>query len=86
MLRMQNKQNVENVAFHECSLDNIKICKICAGSHTTKDCPSLLGLNTIYQGENQTLEQSYYVAPRRPWQTHQSSMMKDLNARYAQQP
>lgn len=79
MLRMQNKKKVDNVAsfiffpkcrkkhaLHEFPLDNIKICEIYVGSHTTKYCPSLPGLNTIYQGENQTLEQSYYVAPRRP--------------------
>lgn len=49
MLRMQNKKNFENVALHECPLDNIKICKICAGSHTTKDCPSLPGLKVVYE-------------------------------------
>ena len=51
---MENKQIVENVAsfmfcpkckkkhaLHECPLDNIKMYEICAGSHNTKDCPSL---------------------------------------------
>lgn len=47
MLRMQNKQKVENVALHEGPLDNIKICKIHVGSHTTKVFPSLPGLETI---------------------------------------
>lgn len=60
ILRMKNKQKVENVAsyiffpkcrkkhaFHEYPLDNIKICEICAGSHTTKYCPSLPGLKAV---------------------------------------
>jgi len=68
MLRMQSKKKAEIVAsfifcpkcrkkhaFHECPLDNIKIYKICVGSHTTKYFPSLPGLKAIYQGENQTL-------------------------------
>ena len=73
---------------HECPHDKIKIFEICAGAHTTKDCPSLLGLKAIYLGENQTLEQSCYVAPRRPWQPRQPSMMQDLISQfqgYAQQ-
>ena len=101
MLRMKNKQKVENAtsiiffpicrkkhAFHEFPLDNIKICDICAGSHTTKYCPSLPGLKAAYQEENQTLKQSCYVAPRRPGQPHQPGMMQDLNSQfqgYAQQ-
>ena len=95
MIRMKNKQKVENVssfiffpkcrkkhALHECPLDNIKICEIYATSHTTKDFPSLLGLKAVYQWENQSLEQSCYVAPRRPWQPHQPSMVQDLISQF----
>ena len=80
MLKMQNKMKFEIVAsfiffskcrkkhaLHECPLDNIKIYKICAGSHTT----SLPGLKAVYQkdiGVNQ--------APRGPWQPHQPNMMQ----------
>jgi len=80
MLRMQNKRKFENVSLfylkctkkhslHECPLDNIKICKICVGSHTTKDCPSIPRLKVVYRkfnGMNQVKEQHYYVAPRGP--------------------
>ena len=72
-------------AFHEYPLDNIKLCETCAGSHTTKYFPSLIGLKLVHEGENQTLEKPYYVATRRSWKTHQSDMMQDLNSRYAQQ-
>ena len=75
----------EKHALHECPLDDIKICESCVGSHTTKGYPSLPGLKVVYQGENQTLEQFYYAAPRRPWKTHQSGMFQDLNSHYAQQ-
>jgi len=92
MLRTQNKQKVENVALfypkctkkhslHECPLDSIKICKICVGSHTTKDYPSLPGLKVVYQkdnGVNQAKEKLCYVAPRGPWQPHQPNMMHIL--------
>jgi len=79
MLRIQNTQKVEIVAsfvffpkfrkkhyFHEFPLDNIKICETCGGSHTTKYFPTLPRLKVVYNGENQTLEQFYYVALRRP--------------------
>ena len=95
MLRMKNKKKVENVAsfiffpkcrkkhaLHECPLDNIKMCEICARSHNTKHCPSLPRLKEGYQGANKTLEQSYYVTPRRPWKPHQPSMMQDLNSQF----
>lgn len=68
---MQNKQKVENVALHECPLDNIKICKICVRSHATKDCPSLPGLKEFYQKNNGVNQ-----APRRPWKPHQPNMMQ----------
>ena len=89
ILRMQNKKKVDIVAlfiffpicrkkhdFHECPLDNFKICEIRAISHTMKDCPSLPGLKAVYQGENQTSKQSYYVPPRRPWQPHQPDVIR----------
>jgi hypothetical protein len=62
MLRKQNKQKVVGFIFcpkcrkkhalHECPLDNIKMCKICARLHTTEDCPSLPGLKAVYQNDN----------------------------------
>ena len=80
MLRVQNKQKVSSFivfpkcrkkhALHECPLDNIKICKICAGSHTTEDFPSLPGLKAAYQKDNgahQAQDKICYVAPRGRW-------------------
>ena len=71
IMRMPNKQKVEDVALHECPPDNIKICKICAGSHATKDCPSLLGLKALYQKDNGVNQ-----APRGSWQPHQPNMIQ----------
>ena len=70
MIRMKNKKKVEIVALYECPPDNIKICKICAGSHATKDCPSLPGLKAVYEkdnGVNQAKEKLCYVAPGGLW-------------------
>ena len=62
MLRMQNKKKFSSFIFcpkcrkkhdlHECPIDKIKICKICAGSHTIEDCPSLPGLKVVYHNDN----------------------------------
>ena len=55
------------------------MCKICAGLHTTEDCPSLPGLKAVYQndnGANKAQERLCYVAPRGLWQPHQPNMMQ----------
>lgn len=77
MLRIKNKQKVENVSsfifFHkyrkkhdlqECPVDNINICEIFEASHNSKYVPSFQGSKVAYWGENKTQEQSCHVTPR----------------------
>ena len=49
----------------ECPLNNISVCAICTENHTTKNCPSLPGIQAIYKGSNEPGDSTY--TPRRPW-------------------
>jgi hypothetical protein len=49
---------------HECPLDNIEICAICEHDHDTKDCPSLPGIKSVYQGTSEGVEQLCLINPK----------------------
>jgi len=42
----------------ECPLNTIKVCGICTLEHPTEKCPSLPGLQAIYKGNVETVDQS----------------------------
>jgi hypothetical protein len=44
----------KDIHLKECPLNNIEICVICTGEHSTEHCPSLPRLKVIYQGGNET--------------------------------
>jgi len=74
MLRTQNEKK-----------EDVQIFVTCAESHATKDFPSLLGLNEVYQGDsgaNKTPKKLYYVAPSRPWNASQPSTFQDPNSKF----
>jgi len=86
-LRIQNKQNFENVALsifcpkcrkkhalRECPLDSkaIETCVICVDNHDTKECPSLPSLKAVFNDEGiLELVDPLYFIAKRPWQNHQ---------------
>lgn len=56
------KKNPRN----ECSLNSIEVCSICEEYHFTDKCPSLLGLNVVYQGVEGATEPLYFMNQRKP--------------------
>lgn len=77
MLKVRRKQEEENSVMSilcpkcrrkhslgECPLENIAVCVNCTENYTTENCPSLLGLQAIYKGSNESSETTY--APKTP--------------------
>ena len=60
----------------EFSLDQNKVYRICNEDHATHNFPSLPGLKTIYQ-KDEELEQLCYVSQKRPWQPKPQGMIQD---------
>lgn len=83
-LKIQNKQNSENVALfifcpkfrkkhalRECPLNTtaIETCAICADNHDTKECPSLRGLKAVFNDEGISEPvDPLYFIAKIPWQ------------------
>jgi hypothetical protein len=57
-------------------LDQIKVCRICSKDHATHNCPSLPGLKSIYQKDEEP-EKLCYVSQKRPWQPKPQGMIQD---------
>ena len=90
-MKIKEKQEVEKVAMgifcSKCShkhaerefpLNTIKICGICTLEHLTEKCPSLLGLQAIYKGSVETIDQSQ--ATKRPtWRSQSQDVFLDPN-------
>lgn len=86
-LKIQNKQNSENVALsifcpkcwkkhalRECPLDSkaIETCAICAYNHDTKEFPSLPDLWAIFNNEGISEKiDPLYFVAKRPWKNPQ---------------
>jgi hypothetical protein len=58
-------------------LDNVKFCAICADNHDIEICPSLSGLQAIYQGSNGAVEPYIQAAQRSPWKPCPQGMAQD---------
>lgn len=76
-MKIKQKQEVEKAAMalfcskcrrkhaeRECPLNTIKVCGICTLEHPTENFPSLPGLQAIYKGNAETIDQSQ--ATKRP--------------------
>jgi len=58
----------------ECSLNNVVICAICTDNHPMDNCPSLLGLKAVYEGNEGTTKQLCTLATKKPWQPRPPGM------------
>ena len=52
----------------ECPLNTVEACAICEQSHSTNSCPSLPGLKSVFEGENEEVDQLYFMGSKKPWQ------------------
>jgi len=68
----------DKYAERECPLNTIEVCGICTLEHPTKKCPSLPGLQAIYKGSVETIDQSQ--ATKRPtWRGQSQNVFPDTN-------
>lgn len=58
----------------ECEMNNINLCKICELEHSTGQCPELLILKVVHRELSESVQSSYFITPRRPWQPQPPSM------------
>ena len=67
--RCKKKHPIKN-----CPLNSISVCGVCVKDHTTEDCLSLPGLQSIYKGANEPAAQQ---GQRKPWQQRAPGMLPD---------
>ena len=51
---------------NQCPLNVIEVCYVCEENHETGKCTSLLGLEDVYQGEESSLDQFWFINKRMP--------------------
>ena len=60
-----------------CPLNIVSLCSLCTKNHETDNCPSLLGLQAIYKGENEPTGQALQGAQKKPWKVRSQGIFSD---------
>lgn len=76
--RFKKKHPVKNFPLNE-----ISVCGVCIENHETDDCPSLPGLQAIYEGVGEPATQA---AQRKPWQPRAPSMLPNPYSQFNNYP
>lgn len=62
----------------ECPLNIVETCVICERSNSTSTCPYLPRLKEVLQGENEEVDQMYFMGERKPWQPRPQNMNQGM--------
>ena len=58
----------------ECPLNNVELCGLCEQGHPTNLFPTILKLKATMQGNEEEVEQAYFVSQQKPWKQRTQGM------------